>query len=161
MDTWTEEQVFEVFVHIRFLIVLWVVMLFYIYTINIHQTLTNTLHLSSFRLLAENKYLMNIDLITSWFKCRLMEHKLLQWNVMLRSFVLVGKMRFTWLGYFVYVHALLLGHEAQHWENGKSCQETGAAVQEAKKERVPARSHRKRKFLNITKTENLEKNKLI
>lgn len=45
----------------------------------------------------------------------------------------------TWLGYGGDVHALLLSHEAQHWENGKTCQETGAAVQEAKEERVPER----------------------
>ena len=37
----------------------------------------------------------------------------------------------TWLGHGAYVHALLPGHEAQHGEDGKAGQETGAAVQEA------------------------------
>jgi len=44
---------------------------------------------------------------------------------------------FTWLGHSGYIHALFFSHEAEHWEDGKTCQEAGAAVQEAQHERVP------------------------
>lgn len=61
------------------------------------------------------------------------------------------KLGVTWLGHGSDVHTLLLSHEAQHWEDGKTSQETGATVQEAEQERVPAHTHTQ-KWLKLHET---------
>lgn len=43
----------------------------------------------------------------------------------------------TWLRHVCDIHTLLMRHEAEHRENGESCHETGATVEETQSETVP------------------------